>query len=223
MFARSGAVWSIDHWLARRRRPDDPALQAPRIPVWPIRLMQIQLGLVYLFTGLIKLGDGIFTPQWADCDWINGEALYWLYNDIELNRWPYAWTPIPLWLCRPITWSVMLFELGFVFLVPFRRTRPWVLFFGVLLHLGILLHTEIAFFSQFMLCWYVLFLSGDQVVGIVAWLGRVVGKPFARRGACGNGEKKKSLSTVGKPPTASLHQIGAPRLEANDGDPGRCR
>jgi hypothetical protein len=162
IFCRSGAVWSLDHARALRRQPDDPTLISPLVPAWPLRLMQIQICMVYLFTGLIKLGDGFFSDSWLDCDWINGQALYWLFNDMELNRWPYSWTPFPMWFCRLLTWSVMTFELGFVVLVMNRRTRPWVLLFGVLMHLGIWLHTEIAFFSPFMLCWYALFIRADR-------------------------------------------------------------
>ncbi len=162
IFARCGAAWSLDRWWSRRRGLAGP--EAPRVPPWPLRLMQIQLVLVYLFAGLSKAGlDHLLQGRWDESDWINGQALYWFFNNLELVRWPYHWAPVPLWLCRLASWFVLAFELGFVVLVLFRRARPWLLGAGVLLHLGILVHAELAFFSPFMLCWYALLLPGDRL------------------------------------------------------------
>jgi hypothetical protein len=158
MFSRCEAVWSLDS-LRRRQR----GAKVPLVPAWPLRLMQIQLCAVYFFSGLVKLGNTILTPSWYTCDWINGEAIYWVLNDIALNRWPFAWTPVPLWACRLLTWLTMAFELGFPFGIWFRSTRPWFLLTGLFFHLGILVQLEIAWFSQYMLCWYLLFFSGESL------------------------------------------------------------
>ena len=40
-----------------------------------------------------------------------------MLNDIELNRVPYAWVAVPLWLCRMLSWGTLVFEIGFPFLV----------------------------------------------------------------------------------------------------------
>jgi len=109
--------------------------------------------MIYLFTGLGKLGG----------QWLDGTAIYWVLQDVSLTRWPYRWLPVPLWLCQWATWGTLVFEIGFPVLICFRRLRPWLLGAGVLLHLGILLWPEVGWFSQSMLCWYVLFLPGETL------------------------------------------------------------
>jgi hypothetical protein len=175
LFAPAGAAWSLDA-RHRRRKAEQGGVELPPvlIPPWSVRLMQIQLCLVYLFTGLVKVG-----PDWVDlftghlkngADWLNGEAVYWVLNDVAVARWPYAWLPVPLLVCRLLSWGTLVFEIGFSFLVLVRRLRPWLLLTGVLFHLGIFVHTEVGWFSQVSLCWYVLFVPAETVV---RWVQKV--------------------------------------------------
>lgn len=160
MFAPAGAVWSLDSlW---RRRGSQGAVM---IPPWSVRLMQIQLCLMYLFTGISKIDSGLIGN-----DWITGEAVYWVLNDLSLTRWPYHWLPVPMFVCRLLSWGTLAFELGFPFAtaIPSRWRfvsimRSGMLLAGVALHLGILIHTEVGWFSAATLGWYVLFLSGERV------------------------------------------------------------
>jgi Vitamin K-dependent gamma-carboxylase len=173
IFAPSGAVWSLDALWRRARTGKEPSRM---VPPWSLRLMQIQVCLVYLFTALNRLNDdftSLYAEEWSNCHWLNGEAVYWALNDVSLTRFPYAWLPIPLWICRLLSWGSMFFELGFTFLVLFRWTRPWILIMGILFHLGIFFHMELAWFSQFSLCWYVLFVSGDSLRRFFHWAARV--------------------------------------------------
>ncbi len=164
LFAPAGAVWSLDSVLRRRR--DAPGAAIPvLIAPWPVRLMQIQLALVYLFTGISKIPDGLLGN-----DWVSGEAVYWVLNDMSLNRWPYYWLPAPMLVCRFLSWGTLAFELGFAFVMampPRSRfvsvMRSGMLLTGVALHLGILVHTEVGWFSPATLCWYALLLSGEKV------------------------------------------------------------
>jgi hypothetical protein len=184
MFARSGAVWSLDSlWRRWRAAGGQPRDAAPvLVPPWPIRLLQIQLCFVYLFTGLIKLGQ----------DWFNGEAVYWVLNDVALVRWPYHSVPVPLWLCRLLSWGTLGFELGFTAVVLIRPLRPFLLLGGVMFHLGILLFTEVGYFSQVSLCWYVLFLDGES---LARFFGRLL-----RQGSWVRGQGSEKTRTPDKEP-----------------------
>jgi hypothetical protein len=188
MFSPASAAWSLD---ARRRRKNagtGPVL----IPPWSVRLMQIQIALVYLFTGLVKLSapyyddDGSFAQ-----DWLTGEAVYWVLNDVALARWPYAWLPVPLVVCRLLSWATLAFELGFPLLVLFRRVRPWLLLAGLAFHLGIWVHTEVGWFSPVSMCWYALFLSGDTLERVVRRLAQ-----------------RQAAASAGKPATPLLTPAG---------------
>src|SRR5262249_50712882 len=61
----------------------------------------------YLFTGSYK----------CTSDYLTGEAIYWVMNDLELARWADAQLPTPLFVCKLITWGTLLFELSFAFLI----------------------------------------------------------------------------------------------------------
>jgi hypothetical protein len=70
LLSRWGDAYSVDGW----RRGG-----APRpIPAWPVRLMMLQLVLIYCATGLAKTG-----PAWAE-----GEALYYALNLDHFYRVP---------------------------------------------------------------------------------------------------------------------------------------
>ena len=177
MISPCGAAWSFDA-LRRRlktyRDPEagfetpasrplpEPAMIAP----WSIRLMQIQVVIIYLFNGINKLN------LTQTNDYLTGEAVYWVLNDLTLTRLAYDMLPAPLWLCRLLSWSTLLFEFGFIVFVFMPRLRPWLLAGGVLFHAGIFITMEIGWFSQMTLCFYPVFLSGAGVMAFAAWLAR---------------------------------------------------
>jgi hypothetical protein len=197
MLMPSGAVWSLDYVLRRRWAAWKAAWRglplAPprpvRVPPWSLRLAQIQICMVYLFTGLVKAlvyfpaNSGDTWGQWAENDWINGQAVYWVLNDLSLNRFPYESFPIPLVVCALLSWLTLIFEIGFPVFVSFRVLRPWLLLGGVAFHFGIWFHTEVGWFSFVTISWYPLFLSGE-------FLARVVtGKRAKRKPAASASER----------------------------------
>jgi predicted DCC family thiol-disulfide oxidoreductase YuxK/uncharacterized membrane protein YphA (DoxX/SURF4 family) len=119
-------------------------------PAWPLRLGQIQLVVVYLFSGLEKL------VNWPYGDWIDGEAVARSLRDPTLTRvdWFVNW---PWQVFAPLTWATGLWELLFPLLVLFRLTRRWALAFGVMLHLSVFVLLEVTHFSFTTLAFYLLF------------------------------------------------------------------
>jgi predicted DCC family thiol-disulfide oxidoreductase YuxK len=177
VIAPAGAAWSIDS-LRRRMKsyqqpeagfesPDArPASTPTLISPWSVRLIQIQLALIYFSTALSKM-----EPSWNN-DWLTGEAMYWVFNDVMLMRWPYAMLPVPMWICRLLSWGTMAFELSFPLLIWWPRFRPWLLGVGVVFHLAIFGMMEIGCFGPYMLCFYPIFLSAPAVAGAVRRLAR---------------------------------------------------
>lgn len=173
--APAGAAWSIDSLRRRIKRYRDPErgfelineLELPKpamIPPWSVRLMQIQLVLIYFLNGVNKF----YGP--FQSDYINGDALYWILHDTTLIRWSYDQFPIPLIFCRLAGWITLLFELGFPFLILWSRVRPWLLIVGVLFHAAIFIFMEIGWFGQNTLGFYPVFLSGVAVAAFAGWL-----------------------------------------------------
>jgi hypothetical protein len=101
----------------------------------------ILIGLLYLFPGLWKL---IAAPA----GWLSGSALvghlHAKWHELEGFRPP---MPIDQWpvLTRALSWFTLAFEIGFLPLVLWRRTRPWAAAAGLLFHTGTTLTMRISF------------------------------------------------------------------------------
>jgi hypothetical protein len=207
LLSPAGAVWSIDRLLRDRRDRRAGGLPAPApttIPPWSVRLMQIHVAVMYLFTGLTKLRDVHFEDGWLRGDWIDGTALYWVFNDVAITRWSYAQLPVPMPICRLMTWATLVFEIGFGLLMLIRPLRFWVLLFGVSLHVGILLIMEIGWFSQVTLCWYLLFVPGDRLADLV---GQLRFRPSALAGGDHLPAQRGLLSPPVPPPAAGSASV----------------
>src|SRR5207302_1121832 len=71
---------------------------------WPLRLLMVQMILMYFSNGMFKLsGD----------TWWSGTSLYYVLADLTLARWSYAQITIPFWLTESLTWLVLIWEAGF--------------------------------------------------------------------------------------------------------------
>ncbi|UCZ59930.1 HTTM domain-containing protein [Mycolicibacterium phocaicum] len=138
-----GAALSVD-----QRRRSGSFWSAQDIRIWPLRLMQVQIPIIYITTVIAKLhGD----------TWQNGSAVsYTLRLDDMLLL------PIPAWVStspligNAMTWSTLFVEFCLGVFVWNKRWRTKVLIAGVLLHLTILLTMVVGFFS---LAIFVLYLS----------------------------------------------------------------
>lgn len=123
-------------------------------PVWPVRLLQIQICVIYLMTGFSKsqghdYGDG--TALW-----------YALDNPVYSRFWPWAQ---PLFaalapLLAALTVVTLYWELAFAFMVPFRRLRPLALGTGLFVHGGIFVLMMIEWWGPLMMLSYFAFVRG---------------------------------------------------------------
>jgi hypothetical protein len=165
--APAGAALSLD----RRRTAGsfwDVSVRAP----WALRLMQVQLSVIYLATVHDKI---------TGVTWNNGTATSYslrLHDLINL--------PLPTWLImNPLlmnlmTWGTLALELAIGVLVWHRRYRPWVLAGGVLLHGVILLTLMVGFFTFAI---FVLYLSFTTPETAQRWVERLRGVRPSRDGA----------------------------------------
>jgi hypothetical protein len=141
-----GAAWSIDAW----RRRAGPVY----IPPWPLRLLFVQLAMIYFFNGVYKLlGEG----------WQTGDVLHYVVGDLSWSRWSYAQVPVPPVVLRLLTWTVLAFELGFPLLVSMPVTRRPVLLLGAAFHIGTGVALQIGPFPLYMLCLYLPLLPWERL------------------------------------------------------------
>jgi len=146
-----GRAWSVDSWLARRLgRP-----LKTDAPITAIRLIQLQMVVMYTYTGIAKL-EG-FT-------WHQGTALYYSWLDVSYVRWPelmetlVGYAPIR-WIGSIGVWGTLVWEVGFLPLIAWKRTRVPTLIAGLVFHGGIWLTLAVGIFSWASVWGYLVFLE----------------------------------------------------------------
>ncbi len=149
LFSRCGSVWSLDS-LFRKRRARPLCL----IENWPVRAIQVQVALIYLITGLKKLG----TTPWQD-----GSAVYYA---IQVGNVVKGVQPTFLVhqhvMMAALTYFTLALEIGFTLLVFQPQTRWFALLSGIALHTGIDCFMSIRFFSLAMYVGYLSFLTAED-------------------------------------------------------------
>jgi len=110
---------------------------------------------MYGSTGWLK---AIKEPTW----WTNGDVLAYHMLHHYFGMKPIGvWASTQSWLLKPMCWGTVLFEAGFPLLVWWRRTNPWLLVMGALMHLGIGLFMNVGPFSLVALALYPTLLRPD--------------------------------------------------------------
>ncbi len=158
MLAPSGAALSVDRWLKARSR----FWEFPRRSLWPLRLIQVQVSLLYFFA----VWEKVRGQTWND-----GTAVSYAFRLEDLERFPVpGFVTDSLLLVNLMTYGTLAVELALAILVWNGRLRPWVLLLGVMLHLGIAYAVRVGFFSSAAVVGYIAFLPPETVS---AWVYRV--------------------------------------------------
>ena len=127
----SGRVLSIDGLIARfrgRRRDLAPSVAYGL----PLRFAWLLLGCVYLFPGLYKLWR--LGPRWAGAENLRN-TIWMVWAERPEFVPPLRIDQIPL-LLHVAGWGVLVFEIGYVVLVLFRRTRILAAVMATSFHVG---------------------------------------------------------------------------------------
>jgi hypothetical protein len=144
-FLASTRVWSLDALIARALGRG----RSPIVSLWPLRCIQIQIAIVYLFTGYFKVR--------ADA-WRDGSAVYYALHSQGLQT---SVTELVIGYPRfleALTYGTLAIELGFAPLV-FTRWRYLALLAGLSMHVGIDLFMMIRFFSLLMVICYLAYVE----------------------------------------------------------------
>lgn len=148
--APCGAALSLDQrrmtgrfWSAQVRAP------------WALRLIQIQLSIIYVSTFQVRMtGD----------KWPEGTALSYAFRLEDM-----VIIPLPHWLItnaqlmNVATWGTLLLELGIGILVWSRRFRVYALIAGLMLHTVILVTVAVGFFTPAMFVLYAAFVDPQSI------------------------------------------------------------
>jgi hypothetical protein len=147
--APCGAALSLD-----QRRRSGSFFSAQQIRPWALRLLQIQLSIVYLSTVVVKLSGET---------WHNGTAVLYSLNqtDIQTIHLP-AFLAHNLLISNALSWGTLVIEVALGTLVWNRRWRPWVLGAGVMLHLSIEMVLQVGFFTFVTFILYLAFIPPER-------------------------------------------------------------
>jgi hypothetical protein len=184
MFAPSGALYSVDHWMRVRRGREDAV---PMCSPWAQRMLQIQTAVVYFATFYWK-SLGIL--------WVNGTAVYYALRLEDFQRFPLP--PLHnLYLIKTLTWSTLVIEFALGVLIWFKETRYPVLLAGICLHIGIEYAMNIPLFEWMIVATYVNFVQPEDLTRAWNWFhnlyAKLLGK-FAHAWAAG--QHSEAISTT---------------------------
>jgi len=154
MLGPCGARYSLDRiWRLRRGAPREvPPSVAANVA---IRLIQLHMCIIYLFSALGKLqGESWWT---GEAVWISAANLEYQFL-IDLT-----WMANHPLLVSFLTHATVYWELSYSALVWPRLTRPWVLLMAVLVHGGIVVAFGMPTFGLIMIVGNLAFVSPETV------------------------------------------------------------
>jgi uncharacterized membrane protein YphA (DoxX/SURF4 family) len=185
MLGPCGARYSLDRiWRLRRGAPSEvPPSVAANVA---IRLIQVHMCIIYLFSGLGKLQGET---------WWSGTAVWLSSANLEYQSLDMLWLASHPWLINFLTHATVFWELSYCALVWPRLTRPWVLFLAVCVHGGIAIAYGMITFGLVMLIGNLAFISPQTVRRWIDPISRRISPSVSGHGA-GQG------SAVGQPRAA---------------------
>ena len=153
IFSSAGAELSVDRYASTGQ-----LFVGEYASPWALRLMQLQVSIIYLRAGLAKL-DG---PSWLD-----GSAAYYPTQVQEYRRFPLPKVLIgALWI-RLATWGTILIELGLGTAIWVKEFRFAVLLGGLAFHLVLEYFLNLQLFGWTMMCCLVLFVAPTDLMSLL--------------------------------------------------------
>jgi hypothetical protein len=150
LFAEVGAAYGVD----ARRRP----VRVVDVPAFGLRLLQIQIAILYSGTGRVKMRGG---------GWLQGDAVFHALQLDGFTRPPGALLGRSPALCKLMTWGTVAIEGLFPVAAfsPFRIRTCRALAFagGLALQIGILVTMRVGIFTEVMIASSALFLPVDWI------------------------------------------------------------
>jgi hypothetical protein len=132
----------------RRLSPISPLAKSHPGDSFSIRLMQLQLCLIYVSTGLQKLYGS---------KWWTGTALAYTVQLDSFSRANWTFLAENELFVNMSTYMTLFFELSFIYLVWPKSTRPFILALGIAMHAGIEIIMYVPMFSWIMVASYLVF------------------------------------------------------------------
>ena len=149
MLSSCGNCWSVDACLQ---------IKPQQVSVWPLRLIQFQIALIYFVSGWVKF----HSPEWLD-----GTIMQYVLIHPQYSRWD-GWSfidnPLLSGALVALAGFIRWWELLFPFLLINAHSRKISLLIGILFHVGLLLTMNLRWFPVIMLSLYLALLSNCSFI-----------------------------------------------------------
>lgn len=127
-------------------------------PVWALRLIQIQISVVYLWTVLHKLQGST---------WLDGTAVYYATRLEGMANFSIPFMMNSIIFLKLASWGTLLIETALGTLIWTKKYRKPVIYGGILFHLVIEYVMSIPFFEWYMMALLVNFFTPEELKGFV--------------------------------------------------------
>jgi hypothetical protein len=159
-----GDLWSVDRWLARRRlgrESPGATLSDGRGPIWPQRLAQILIAMIYFGASITKM----HTPEFFTGDQLISWMMTYLNNEHPLGDYLLQY-PLVVSVSSFITF---VWEMTFIFAIWVPRMRWWVLAVGTIFHIMTAFTLGLIIFPLVVTASYMVFLNEADVRRFCGW------------------------------------------------------
>jgi hypothetical protein len=150
----SGARYSVDAWLKKRRAGEGSQVEPSTTANIAIRLIQLHMCIIYLFAGTSKL---------MGLAWWNGIAMWFALGNYEYQSLDMTWLanwPLMISLLSHVT---IVWETFYCVLIWSKRWRPVMLLLAIPLHMGIAVCLGMVTFGLVMLIGNLAFVSPNLI------------------------------------------------------------
>ncbi|MCA9016170.1 MAG: HTTM domain-containing protein, partial [Planctomycetaceae bacterium] len=170
--SKCGSIWSVDSWLKDRKEQKTLPLytkhELPRSEIWPQRLIQILIALIYFGAAITKL----HTPGYLEGDQISYWAMSRYNNPHPLGEFL---TMYPV-ILSVMSYIAIVWEIVFVFIVWRKWGRIIGLGLGAAFHIGTLFSLGLYIFPMVSISIYFCFLTENDVQWLSARFRRLTRK-----------------------------------------------
>ena len=156
-----GRSYSLDRWRALRRAAASGApAPAERGNLWGLRLIVLQLSVIYLFAAIDKTHLGFLSGARLE------HYLLWYYWGSDAPAWPGFHALLAL-----VAVANVALEYALALGLPWPRTRRWLLLPGLGLHVLFYLLLPVATYSATVMLLYLAYLDPERVHAVLDELG----------------------------------------------------
>ncbi len=151
VFAPCGNSLSIDSLLGKRFAD---FRKEPKAAPWAMRLIQIQISVIYVWTVWNKLKGDL---------WFDGTAVYYATRLENFYNYPAGFLLDSKIVLMLMTWGTLITELALGTLIWFKEFRKPLIIIGIIFHIGIDYTMSIPFFEYVMIALLLLYLTPAEV------------------------------------------------------------